>query len=233
MKKQIVIATIKTWNIEQAKEIKKNLSAKYNITIIDKKENLTRDKLIKLNPDYIFFTHWSWIIPANIYEEFTCIVFHSTDLPFGRGGSPLQNLIVNKVYQTKISAIKVQKGLDTGPIYVQIPISIKKGSAKEIFIKISKIIFNKMIPLILEKNMIPRPQKGIITEFKRRTPEMSNLLLAKIETIDDLYDFIRMLDGEGYPTAFIKLSKKITIKLAHAKKISSGLKGQFEVIYEK
>ena len=28
-----------------------------------------------------------------IHENYKCIIFHMTDLPFGRGGSPLQNLI--------------------------------------------------------------------------------------------------------------------------------------------
>ena len=39
-----------------------------------------------------------------------------TDLPYGRGGSPLQNLIVRGHKETKISAIKVVKELDAGPV---------------------------------------------------------------------------------------------------------------------
>jgi len=40
-----------------------------------------------------------------------------TDLPFGRGGSPLQNLIERGIKKTKISAIKVDGGIDTGDIF--------------------------------------------------------------------------------------------------------------------
>ncbi len=51
------------------------------------------------------------------FFNFNCVVFHMTDLPFGRGGSPLQNLISRGIYKTKISAIKVVKEIDAGPIY--------------------------------------------------------------------------------------------------------------------
>ena len=46
-----------------------------------------------------------------------------TDLPFGRGGSPLQNLIVRGYKSTKLTAIKVQSGIDTGDIYLKKPFS--------------------------------------------------------------------------------------------------------------
>ena len=41
-----------------------------------------------------------------------------TDLPFGRGGSPLQNLIVRGYKETMLSAIKCVGEVDAGPIYI-------------------------------------------------------------------------------------------------------------------
>ena len=116
---KIIIATIKSWNIENSKILKDKLKSSYEVHIIDNKEDLNTDIISSVNPKFIFFPHWSWIIPKEIYDNFECVVFHMTDLPFGRGGSPLQNLIINKVYDTKISAIKVDGGLDTGPIYMK------------------------------------------------------------------------------------------------------------------
>ena len=51
-------------------------------------------------------------IPTEIFTSFECIVFHMTDLPYGRGGSPLQNLIVRGHKKTKVSALKVVKEVD-------------------------------------------------------------------------------------------------------------------------
>jgi len=89
----IIIATTKSWNIKNAQKFKKENESKYNTTIITNKDELTFEKVKLINPEYILFPHWSWIIPKEIFENFTCVVFHMTDLPFGRGGSPLQNLL--------------------------------------------------------------------------------------------------------------------------------------------
>ena len=107
MKERVVIATIKSWNIKNAYKLKDLYRDKYEIVVLSAKEELKKELINKFNPRWIFFPHWSWLIPSQIYKNYTCVVFHITDLPFGRGGSPLQNLISKKIYKTKISAIKV------------------------------------------------------------------------------------------------------------------------------
>ncbi len=118
-KEKIIIATIKSWNILNAYKLKKRLKNNYLVFVFTNKKELNYKSIKRINPKYIFFTHWSWLIPKNIYEDFECIVFHMTDLPYGRGGSPLQNLILKKVYNTKISALRVEKELDAGEIYLK------------------------------------------------------------------------------------------------------------------
>ena len=49
----------------------------------------------------------TYYIDKSIYEKHECILFHMTDLPFGRGGSPLQNLLLRDIEKTKISLIKI------------------------------------------------------------------------------------------------------------------------------
>ena len=41
--------------------------------------------------------------------------------------------------------------------------------------------------------------------FFRRTPEESSLHEADISSLNDFFDFIRMLDAEDYPKAFLDL----------------------------
>jgi len=152
-----------------------------------------------------------------------------TDLPYGRGGSPFQNLVMNGVYNTKISAIKVDGGLDTGDIYLKEDFNISVGSAEENFIRLSSVVFKKIIPSFLEKELIPKKQKGNIVTFKRREPKDSNILTLDKKNIYKLYDFIRMLDAEGYPKAYIELDKiKIEFSEVHLK--NKKLVGRFEVI---
>lgn len=213
-KENILIVTIKSWNINNFESIKKK-HTEYNWHIITKKENFNINKIDEINPKYIFFPHWSWIIPKEIHENYNCIVFHMTDLPFGRGGSPLQNLISRKIYETKISAIKVVEGIDEGEIYMKVPFNIKEGNADEILKKLSDIIYNNMIPNILSNNPIPIKQNGKIVEFKRRKPSEGDI--SNLKDFNKIFDFIRILDGEGYPPAFIE-TENYKIEFSKAKK---------------
>lgn len=196
-----IVATIKSWNIENFRVLKES-HPDCEFKLINEKGDLSVSFLEAYKPKYIFFPHWSWIIPEDIYNNYNCIVFHSTDLPFGRGGSPLQNLIVRGIYDTKISAIKVCSGIDTGPVYFKESVDISEGSADEIFRSISDVVFNKMIPRFLEGNLIPVEQSGEVVSFKRRKPEQSEMPNGMSQR--QIYDYIRMLDGEGYPAAFRK-----------------------------
>lgn len=230
--KNIVIATIKKWNIDNYFNLKTTFKDIYSFNLITSKEELNLENLKNINPKYIFFPHWSWIIPKDVYENYECIVFHMTDLPYGRGGSPLQNLIINKIYNTKISAIKVSKNLDEGDIYLKEDFDISKGNAQEIYEKASNIIFNKMIPKIIKETTALKKQEGEIVIFKRRTPEESNINSLKEICLNDLYDFIRMLDAQSYPKAYIKINN-IKIEFSNASLENNILKGNFEVVNDK
>jgi len=225
----IIIATIKEWNISNYFKLKDIYADKYNFHLITTKDELIIEEIEKLKPKYIFFPHWSWIIPKNIYSNFDCVVFHMTDLPYGRGGSPLQNLIIREVYDTKVSALKVDDGLDTGDIYLKEDFNISKGSAQENFTKLSNIIFDKMIPKFLSSDLIAKKQVGDIVNFRRRTPKQSDINTLKNKSINKLYDFIRMLDAEGYPKAFQELENLKFVYMDIEKK-DNKLIGKFEVI---
>lgn len=152
------------------------------------------------NPRYIFFMHWNWIVPADIYRSYECICFHMTDVPYGRGGSPLQNLIVDGKTETVITALRMTGEVDAGPVYIKRPMSLE-GRAENIYRRAGDISLG-MIREIVERRPVAVAQKGEVTIFKRRTPEQS--IMPKYCTITELYDHIRMLDAPTYPHAFLR-----------------------------
>lgn len=193
-----IILSEKSWH-KNLFDVLKKLFNNDNWLLIDSKNDFNLNNLKEFNPSKIFIPHWSFIIPREIYESYECIVFHMTDLPFGRGGSPLQNLISRGYKTTKITAIKVQQGLDTGDAYLKKSLGLE-GTASEIFERSSSVI-EEMICEIINENIQPFPQVGEIIEFKRRKPEDSNIY--QLSDLEKVYDYIRMLDCEGYPHAFI------------------------------
>ncbi|EAH7188026.1 methionyl-tRNA formyltransferase [Campylobacter lari] len=227
---KIIIATLRQHNINNFYKIKE-LYKTYTFYLITKKDDLTLEKITKINPDYIFFPHWSFYIPQEIYNNYQCIIFHLGNLPFGRGGSPLQNLIIRGVYKSKICALKACDTLDGGEIYLKHNISFKISNAQRIYEKISKIIFFKLIPRILHTKINPRIQKGKVVIFKRRTKEQSNINTLENPNLIKIYDFIRMLDAIDYPKAFLEF-ENIKMVFQNAKKHNNKIKAEV-IFYEK
>ena len=227
MTMQYLVAAIKPWNFKQYEQLV-NRDHENQWTLISDPIELDLGRLKKIQPKYIFFPHWSWIIPKEIWTEFECIAFHMTDLPFGRGGTPLQNLIANGIEKTMISAFRVNGQLDGGPIYMKRPLSLD-GAAQEIYQKKSKVIFTEMIPEIIATNPKPKQQAGKPVEFTRRVPAQSEI--SDKMTINQIYDHIRMLDADGYPYAFLKIGKnKFLFK--NVKKKDKSLEANVEIYEE-
>lgn len=153
-----------------------------------------------INPRYTFFLDWSWKVPADIVDNFECVCFHMTDVPYGRGGSPLQNLIMRGRHETKLTALRMTADFDAGPVYLKEPLSLE-GSAEEIYLRAAELSAS-MIQKIIHGELQPVPQQGEVVNFKRRKPEESKITAP--DSLKDLYDFIRMLDAEGYPQAFLE-----------------------------
>lgn len=199
MKRRFVVASSRPWN----KDMAETLMAKSgcDFILVTSPTEFTAEKLAAIDPEFVFFPHWSHRIESAIFEKFECVIFHMTDLPFGRGGSPLQNLIARGIHDTQVSAVKCVQEMDAGPIYLKKPLSLY-GSAEEIYLRASKVI-EDMILEILEKCLKPVLQQGVPTLFKRRTPDDSNLSIAV--SLEQVFDQIRMLDAEGYPKAFLNV----------------------------
>lgn len=198
--KTYIILSQKTWNNELVVRLQQQFP-EHKFIHISTREDFTQEHLQEIKPDKVFIPHWSYIIPESIWGNFECIVFHMTDLPYGRGGSPLQNLIVRGHKETKISALRVEKGLDTGDIYMKKTLSLY-GSAEEIYMRASGII-ETMIEEIIQNNPKPQKQTGEPVEFKRRKAAESDI--SGLNDLDTIYDYIRMLDAEGYPKASLTI----------------------------
>jgi methionyl-tRNA formyltransferase len=194
-----IIACHKPWCTSLAERLEQK--SKYHFIAINEKEELTLTLLDEVKPDYVFFPHWSYIIPKEVHVKYECVIFHMTDLPYGRGGSPLQNLIVRGHQETMLSAIQCVTKLDAGPIYLKERLSLW-GNAEEVYLRAAKLI-EPMIIKILTEQPIPIEQKGEITTFKRRTEEQGDW--SDAATLDELFDKIRMLDADGYPQAFVRV----------------------------
>lgn len=192
---------------------------------ISRPEKFTLERVQEFNPERIFIPFWSWKVPKEIHDNYECIAFHMTDLPYGRGGTPLQNLILDGKEYSKVTAFRVTEEYDAGPIYLKSLSFSLNGNAEFIYNMVSELITD-MIEEIIEDNPQPYPQHGKVTIFKRRKPCESDI--SKIEDVEILYDYIRMLDADDYPSAYLRLNN-LTFRFRDACLMGNTIHAKVEI----
>jgi methionyl-tRNA formyltransferase len=194
-----VVAGSRPWNRPIAEAALADLPGRW--VFVSEPDELGVAELEALDPDAVFFLHWSWIVPAEIVDRWECVVFHMADVPFGRGGSPLQNLIARGHTTTVLAALRMTSEVDAGPVYEKRPLSLA-GTAEAVYVRATELAV-RMIADWGADRPDPVDQVGEAVVFARRTPDQSRL--SGGETLDEVHDLIRMVDADGYPRAFVQI----------------------------
>ena len=192
-----LVATIRRWNVEEFARRVPALPGRW--VLVTDPASLGEALVRTLDPRYVFFPHWSWTVPDDVLAAAECVCFHMTDVPYGRGGSPLQNLVSRGHTETKLSALRMVPELDAGSVYMKRDLSLE-GAAHEVFGRCARLTFDMIEEIVIDQPE-PVPQSGTPVIFSRRRPEESRL--PRSGTPAAIYDHIRMLDAEGYPRAFL------------------------------
>ena len=120
---------------------------------------------------YVFFLNYSWLVPLHtlaLMQE--AVNFHATPLPFGRGGAPIENMILRDFDSTVITAHRMIAEIDAGPIYcVSEPVSL--AGTKEQILARFVLPVTRMIKEIIALEPIPVAQSGTPVYFKRLPPD--------------------------------------------------------------
>jgi len=185
--------------------------------LIKNKELCTVDFINSIKPDVIFFYGWSWIIKQEIVDNNICLCLHPSKLPKYRGGTPIQNQIMNGVNDSAVTIFKMGVGLDDGDIYFQKDIGLH-GYLPEILDRIELIgiegtkkfiaDFNNNDVVFIEQN------DEDATSFKRLKPSNSEIEPEDFLKYDAeyFYNKVRSLQ-KPYPECYIKCkSGKLVLK---------------------
>lgn len=214
MEDNYLVVSDRPWGCRAFREKISKLPGYWALEDLDEPEVTIHNLVVSGHkPRYVFFLFYSKRVPNDILKAYECIGFHMANLPFGRGGSPLQNQIERGIRETQITAFRMIEELDAGPIYMKQPLSLD-GLAEEIYLRAADICAEMIETIIIEHQMdhpmVPTPQefelemdlnKVWLSPFKRRTPE--NSVIPGCKTLYALFDHLRMLDAEGYPRAFL------------------------------
>tara|TARA_B100000315_G_C14496263_1_gene550131 strand:+ start:529 stop:1185 length:657 start_codon:yes stop_codon:yes gene_type:complete len=193
---------------------KLNKESNCELFIVRNRKEYSKVVIDKFQPDLILFYGWSWKVETSIIKKYKCIMLHPSPLPKYRGGSPIQNQIINGEKVSAVTLFLMDGNMDSGPILAQNILSLE-GSLKTIFEDIVKVGLRLTLDIINNGMDLKIQNEEDATVFKRRTPEDSEITIEEIKNkpADYLYNKVRMLDYP-YPNAFIRTSDglKLLIK---------------------
>ena len=219
---KIIFFCYRSWAIKSIKKFIKNYSGEYkiittsnyetrfeythkkNLCIINDKKTYQNKIIKKFNPNYIFLIGWSWIIDNDLIKKFKIFCFHPSDLPNYRGGSPIQNQILNNIKKTKMTMFKINRRLDGGPIYAKKDLNLNL-SMKNIFKELEKTtlsLFNQFMRDINNQRELNLHKQNLSQGFicKRISEKKSYLSINDLKKLNyfQLKNLIRSLE-DPYP----------------------------------
>ncbi len=144
------------------------------------------EQLKKWNPDLIIVVAFGQILRQEVLDlpKFGCINVHASLLPRWRGAAPIHAAILNGDRETGITIMKLDAGVDTGPILCQKPMQI---FATETYENLSKRLARMGSDLLLE--VLPDYLTGKIKPVKQSDTGVTNARILKKE--DGLLDFTK------------------------------------------
>ena len=129
------------------------------------------------------------------------IVAHPSDLPKGKGWSPLAWQILEGKNIIVISLIEASEKVDSGKIYLKGEIKL---AGHELNNEINKIQFDETKSLVIDYvnsfPMVGRPQEGQESFYPRFKKVDNRLDINK--TIVEQFNILRIIDNESYPAYF-------------------------------
>ncbi|MDD2678073.1 MAG: methionyl-tRNA formyltransferase [Candidatus Paceibacterota bacterium] len=138
-------------------------------------------------PDFVFLTAYGKIIPSVLLKipSFGFLNLHPSLLPYFRGATPIQSVILAGEKETGATIFLMDEALDHGPILFQEKYKLedKKITAGELSEKLADLgteLFLKNIAKWLKKEIIPQPQN-----------EAQATYCSKIAAIDERIDWQR------------------------------------------
>ena len=122
-----------------------DVAEKYQLSLY-KPENLReenfREILEKEAPDVIVVAAYGKLLPEYVleYPKYGCLNIHGSLLPKYRGAAPVNRAIMDGERVTGITIMKMEKGLDTGDMYLKKEVEIgEKETASELFDRLSDV----------------------------------------------------------------------------------------------
>lgn len=178
----------------------------------DTKVMYTQDDVPK--GDICFLLSCTKVVTKSFMEKNTHnIVVHASDLPRGKGFSPLSWQIMNGENEIVLTMFEINEKVDAGPYYMKRYLCFDGTELlDELRRKMASEIISMCIKYATEGDTLkPIEQNGEETFYRKLTPEDNKLDIN--DTLAKQFDKLRVTDNERYPAWFAFRGKEYILKI--------------------
>ncbi len=153
--------------------------------------------------DLVFVLGYKKVLKGEILSSNKLLlVIHESDLPNGRGFSPVQWQILEGKSEITVCLLEITKEVDAGNIFEKMVLSLDGSELYEEIRKKQALVTFELIARFLKKYPNPsfEKQEGNPTFYRRRDPSDSQLNLDK--TIRDQFNLLRICNNKDWPAFF-------------------------------
>jgi methionyl-tRNA formyltransferase len=166
--------------------------------------------------DYLFLVSCKQIVSARVRSRYRhALVIHASDLPRGRGWSPIAWTILAGEHRVTVSLLEADDKVDSGAIWAQRQFEL---DGHELLPEINRRLFDiefELIEYAIDHGgaITPKAQttEGV-SYYARRTPSDSRLDPQK--SIAEQFDLIRICDENRYPAFFDHRGHRYELRLS-------------------
>lgn len=166
-----------------------------------------------------FYLSYGQIVGTEVLSKFRHnLVVHGSDLPKGKGWSPLTWQVLAGDKKHPLTLIEADLKVDSGVIYTQ---GWYEFEGTELIDEMRQAQAIKTIELC--RNFIDnypdiigqaRAQSGVESFYPRRRPKDSELDITR--TIEQQFNLLRVVDNQSYPAFFTIAGKRYNLKIERA-----------------
>lgn len=212
----------------------KELARSFGLKVVQ--PNKIRDEdfyneLRSIAPEFIIVVAYGKILPEEILNmpKSGCINVHASLLPKYRGAAPVQRALINGEKITGITTMLMDKGLDTGDVFLKAELEILDDDTSETLSKkLSELGAKTLIQTIKgvrEGRIKPTPQTGEVSYAPPLKKEDGKIDWNR--TAEELFNFVRGM--YPWPSAFCYLNDE-RIKIIRVRSQKSEIKSQKKIV---
>jgi len=139
-------------------------------------------QLIQWQPDLMVVAAFGQILRSEVLDlpKYGCINVHASLLPRWRGAAPIQAAILSGDEQTGITIMRMDPGIDTGPLLSQVSVHITgedtAGSLSTTLSEVGALLLIKTLPGYLDGTLHPQTQDGTLATYAPMIKKEAGLL---------------------------------------------------------